>query len=294
MAHILKNDLLELHIDLPTQNYKHSRFDWTGKIVALSYKGNRLSGNEKPDIEGALFLGKGFYNEFGIDSALGYTEAKAGDWFHKIGVGALRKDDTEYNFHKRYEIRPLNFEVAFEINTVQISCQSPSLNGYSYFLKKEIELLETGFTIKYDLENRGERPIVTNEYNHNFLSLAGESIGTAYSLKFPFQIKPALFGETVNPEQLVQIGQSDITFLATPSEAFFFSNLSGGALVPAKWELEHTKLKIGISETGDFSTQSINLWGMGHVICPELFISINIAAGQSMQWSRTYQVYEMD
>ena len=35
MAHILKNENLELHIDTPFENYNFSRFDWTGKIIKV-------------------------------------------------------------------------------------------------------------------------------------------------------------------------------------------------------------------------------------------------------------------
>ena len=37
------------------------------------------------------FFFKGFNNKFGVDSALGLVEAKIGEWFHKIGVGLLKK-----------------------------------------------------------------------------------------------------------------------------------------------------------------------------------------------------------
>jgi len=36
-------------------------------------------------------------------------------------------------------------------------------------IKKEIELLKSGFIIKYCLHNTGKKIISTNEYNHNFL-----------------------------------------------------------------------------------------------------------------------------
>ena len=38
MAHILKNKNLEIHIDLPGENYNLSRFDWTGKIVKVKFQ----------------------------------------------------------------------------------------------------------------------------------------------------------------------------------------------------------------------------------------------------------------
>ena len=293
MAHLLKNKILEVLVHLPNENYNHSRFDWSGKIVEVKFKGKPISGTEIINQNENQLLGKGFYNEFGINAPLGYDQLKKGEWFHKIGVGLLKKDDTQYDFHKRYEVQPANFEVLLESNKIRIKCQSQFLNGYSYFLEKEISLLESGFEVKYYLKNKGRKTIVTNEYNHNFLSINHELIDTNYILKFPFKIKPELFDENINPEQLVEIGEKKIKFIGTPKQQFFFSNLSGGKMVDAKWTLENTKSKIGISETGNFQTNSINLWGWSHVICPELFFPINIKAGQSITWSRNYHVYEI-
>lgn len=64
-------------------------------------------------------------------------------------------------------------------------------------------------------------------------------------------------------------------------------------MVNATWTLENTKSKIGISETGNFITNSINLWGWRHVICPELFIPIRLQVGKSMKWSRAFHFYEL-
>ena len=54
------------------------------------------------------------------------------------------------------------------------------------------------------------------------------------------------------------------------------------------------KSKIGISETGSFQTNKVNLWGWEHVISPELFFNIFIKSGQSIEWYRTYNVYKVE
>jgi hypothetical protein len=293
MPHILKNKTLEIHIDLPSEGYKHSRFDWTGKIIEVKYKGYSFSGNEIANQKEDPFCGRGFCNEFGINSPLGYDEVEIGEWFHKIGVGLLKKEEPKYQFHKLYKIQPADFNVKIESHKIRIKCQSKFLNGYSYLLEKEIEILDNGFEIRNYLENTGNKTIVTNEYNHNFILLDSEFAGNNYVLKFPFQIKPALFGETVNPEGIVKIGSRDIKLTAPPKKQFFFSNLSGGQMVNAQWELEHIKHKVRISEQGDFQTNSINLWGWENVISPEMYIDINIQAGQSRKWSRIYNIYDV-
>ena len=293
MPHLLKNENLEIRIDLPYEQYQLSRFDWTGKIVDLKYKGKLLSGVELVNKDESSNFGKGFYNEFGINSPVGFDDIKTGDWFHKIGIGLLKKEEQQYNFNKAYEIEAAQFDVTSDSNKIQMTCNSKNHNGYAYLLEKEIELLENGFEIRYFLKNKGNKPIITNEYSHNFLAIDRAVINRDYLLKFPFQIKPDLFEETVNPEKLVKIGQKEIHFRGTPRSPFFFSNMSGGKTVQAKWSLENHKSKIGISESGSFQTNAVNLWGCGHVISPELFFNINIQPGQSTAWTRSYTVYEL-
>jgi hypothetical protein len=293
MAHILKNKNLELHFDTPFENYKFPRFDWTGKIVEVKFQGIQVSGVERTDGLNENYFGKGFYNEFGIDKALGFDETDIGGWFHKIGVGLLKKEQPEYLFSENYKIKPAKFQIVAESDRLLISCKSAVSNGYSYVLRKEIALNDTGFTIQYYLENTGIRDMVTNEYGHNFITINSALTGPGYTLKFPFQIKSELFDEAVNPEGKIAVGKNEIIFKGAPKEQFFFSNLSGSENVDAGWELINLERKIGIRETGSFQTNKVNLWGWTHVISPELFFNISIKPGETTEWSRTYEVYRI-
>ena len=152
----------------------------------------------------------------------------------------------------------------------------------------------SSFTVKYTLHNTGEKEIVTDEYVHNFMATDNALKGKEYALEFPFKLEPPLFDETVNTEQKVTIGSNRITFKETPKEQFFFSNLSGGKLENAAWTLLNSNTKIGIQETGNFQTNKMNVWGWGHVISPELFFKINIKAGKSLEWTRTFEVFKIN
>jgi hypothetical protein len=294
MAHILKNNHLELHIDAPTENYSCTRFDWTGKISQLKFQNIPLTTIENTDLINTACFGKGFYNEFGIDTPLGFHETAIGGWFHKIGIGLLKKENEQYLFHKKYAVKPAKFSVSTEANAVIIHCTSEAFNGYSYKLTKEIKLYSSSFTVKYTLHNTGEKEIVTDEYVHNFMATDNALKGKEYALEFPFKLEPPLFEETVNTEQKVTIGSNRITFKETPKEQFFFSNLSGGKLENAAWTLLNSNTKIGIQETGNFQTNKMNVWGWGHVISPELFFKINIKAGKALEWTRTFEVFKIN
>lgn len=293
MTHILKNKNLEIHIDAPTEKYNFSRFDWTGKIVEVKFNDISLSSVERSVCENEHHFGKGFYNEFGIDMPVGFDETKIGGWFHKIGVGLLKKEDDEYFFLKNYKIKPAIFNVIATQNKVSIKCISEDVNGYSYVLNKEIKLQKNGFIINYELQNTGENDINTSEYVHNFTAINKALIGANYALKFPFQLNPNNFDETENFEQKVEIGEQEFSFNGTPNDPFFFSNLTNSKNVEATWELINIKSKIGIRETGNFKTNKVNLWGWGHVISPELFFNIFIKPGESKKWSRTYTIFNL-
>jgi hypothetical protein len=288
MAHLLSNKNLSVKIDLPEENYNFSRFDWTGKITEVQYQNILVTTGECKNPENQNTLGKGFYNEFGIDSPLGFEETPIGGWFHKIGIGLLKKEDSLYQPGKKYEIKPADFDFFPAVNTLLIRCESAAQNGYAYVLEKTFELQENGFSIHYALHNTGEKEIRTDEYTHNFMAFDQEPIGIHYGLQFPFELQPEAFVETVNPEQKVILGSNNIQFSDTPKEPFFFSNLSGDALVPACWELNNPHSQISLREQGNFKTTKINLWGTKHVVSPELFFEIKLQPGSSVAWSREF------
>ncbi len=294
MPHILKNKNLEVHIDLPDENYDFSRFDWTGKITKVSFLDIPVSTVERTDGVNENSFGKAFYNEFGIDTALGFDDVEIGGWFHKIGVGLLKKNSDQYSFADTYEIKPAAFNITTEFDRIVIHCKSESVAGYSYVLQKTITLQDGGFTMDYNLKNTGEKDIVTDEYIHNFTAINNKLMGSDYVLKFPFQLNPELFADTVNTEQKVNIEGNEIKFNGSPKEQFFFSNLTGNKSVDSKWDLINLKSNIGISESTNFLTKKINVWGWKHVISPELFYNVNVKPGQSAKWSRKYRVYKVN
>ncbi len=290
MPHILKNNNVEIHIDLPNEGYQLSRFDWTGKITAVKFNKKLVSSVERTDVTNNIDFGKGFYNEFGITNPVGFEETEIGGWFHKIGVGLLKKSDGEYGFHKKYEIEPASFATDIKKGSVQLTCTSEVMNGYGYQLIKIIKLLNDGFVINYKLENTGTKTIETDEYSHNFLSFDRDLIGKNYKLNFPFILNSLKFEEKVNKEEKVMILGREISFTGTPKEPFFFSNITGSEQMKTGWELINHEKKLAIQEIVDFKTNKVNLWGWTHVISPEIFFKINLKPDQTTKWSRTYKI----
>lgn len=288
MAIILENSNLKLHISEPLGDYRFSRFDWTGKIRDVWFQGIRITANEKLSREDQHLEGSGFYNEFGIESPPGFNDIPIGGWFHKIGIGLLKKEHDQYHFGTKYTIKPAAFTVDAGSGVVLFSCISEKSLGIAYILHKEVKLLDSGFCIHYTLQNNGEKDIITDEYVHNFIAIDQDFIGASYELIFPFNLNPGLFYERVDPELAVNIGARKITFNRRPGSPFFFSQMTGGKEEDAHWELLHNKTSLKISEHGNFTTSKVNLWGDSHVISPEIFKQINIKPGASAKWTRAY------
>ncbi len=286
----LGNETIELKICEPGEGYRNARFDWTGKLVEVKYKDMALAGAEGREKDTAHLLGRGFFNEFGMEDALGFRETPMGEWFHKIGVGLLKKDKSTYEFGGQYDIRPAHFETKQHARSVSINCTSENTQGYAYTLDKTYTLLKDGFNIEYHLHNLGVKPIITEEYVHNFLNPGPSGVGSHCRLTFPFNLKPERFEEVVDPECIMVTGEQEIGFSAPPKQVFFFSHLNGKERVPAGWLLSLGEQNLFISEEGDFQCEKVNLWGNKHVISPEIFHQIHIEPGKATQWNRRYTI----
>ncbi|MAD97973.1 MAG: hypothetical protein CMB99_11665 [Flavobacteriaceae bacterium] len=296
MSIVLSNTTIEVTIDLPQEGYSASRFDGSGKITSLKFKGLELLGTEleNQNQEDDKTFGKGLYNEFGSMNPLGFREASIGEYCHKIGVGMVLKEDESYDFQKPYSIKPSEVEIQKSEDRITFTTIGELHKEYAYVLRKTLSLKEDGIQIDYRLENTGSKVIRTNEYNHNFIRFSEDLIGNDYSLTIPTELRLEELTELVNKEKAMAIKENEIQFAKSPTEAFFISTEFKDRFVDANWKLENKAINIGISETGDFKTKQFHLWGTPHVICPEIFIDIEINPNDSFSWSRRYQIYELE
>lgn len=294
MGHILKNDNLEVHIDFPQENYHFPRFDQTGKIVKVVYKGNLFTSVESTNHTDSNLIGKGFYNEFGMESSIGFHEVSIHQWFPKIGVGILQKENSEYDFLHSYPQKPAQFIINAQKENIQLTCTSLPCNGYDYKLSKKISLLHDGFQIQYQLFNKGLKNIKTAEYVHNFLAINKDHMGSDYELRFPFEFRIDQFEKFENEEDKVMFNKNLVSFSNTPKKPFFFSYMNGDQSVKATWELRNLKHGVGMRESGDFLTKKVNLWGWTHVVCPEIFFEFDLQPKHGIEWSRTFKFFEFE
>jgi len=76
-----------------------------------------------------------------------------------------------------------------------------------------------------------------------------------------------------------------------PSQAFYARVEEVEQPKGAAWELVHQPSGVGVREWSDFQVSAIALWGLGHVVSPEVFIQIAVQPGETQCWSRRYEFF---
>ena len=311
----ISNGLLRAKIYLPDAEkgfYRGTRFDWAGVMGSLEYKGHAYYGPffEKFDpavadvvigdtvVAGINSAASGPVEEFISvgETALGYSEARPGEAFCKIGVGSLRRlDKAPYSSYTNYPI--LNAGKRTESNgadfiefTQKIDCGS----GYGYAYTKRIGLV-TGLpimTIEHRLVNTGVKPIVTQVYDHNFLMIDREPTGPEISLTFPFAL--ATRGKVEGPG-LAEVHAHQLLFpkKLTGGDTFYgeFSGF-GKTAADYQFRVENRKTGAGIAISCDRPLITLGVWAVRTVVAPEPYIEINIPPGREFSWKYTYRFYE--
>ena len=292
--------------------YRATRFDWSGVIAGLEYKGHNYYGpwfnRVDPKVhdfryEGAEIVASpctgdtGPVEEFQTNgSALGWDEAKAGGTFVKIGVGVLRKDEGSYDFVKQYEIvDPGKWSVRKHSDSIEFTQEltDPS-SGYSYVYRKTVRLTKgkPEMVLEHSLKNTGRRTIQSTVYNHNFLVLDKQPPGPDFSITVPFQIQSP---QPPNPE-LAKIRGNQIVYLkALENQELVTTPMLGFSDSPQDNEIriENSRVGAGMRISGDHPLSSENLWSIRSVLAVEPFISMTINPGGEFTWKMSYGYYTL-
>ncbi|MFF2017140.1 MULTISPECIES: hypothetical protein [Paenibacillus] len=294
MGNILSNGILSVEI-AEMGAYTGSRFDWTGFITQVTLEqGKHTFCVPESLIPGQGSGGRGLCNEFGISRAIGYDEVPVGGWFPKPGVGLLQRRNLDsYSFMGDYERTLFVAEVEASSDSITYTVQPMECNGYSMLLTKRIAIHQNTLTIDYALENKGTKTIETEEYIHNFIGIDGNAVGVDYELRLPGVISIEKPESSYTSELLLTEGER-LSWKRQPDRPFYCM-LSSDAKGEAdfNWELIHKPSGVGLREIGDFPISQIALWGVGHVISPEVFVNISLLPRQSKHWRRSYEFFKL-
>lgn len=294
----ISNRVLQVKLLLPDAHngyYRGTRFDWSGAISSLQFQGHEYFGKwfdgYDPKIHDAIigpveeFLTKGM--------GLGYEEAKPGQSFVKIGVGAIRKpEEPAFRQFNTYDITDNGkWTTNKAADFVEFAQELSDTLGYAYIYKKTVRLVpgKPEMVLEHSLRNTGKKPISTSVYEHDFYMLDHQPTGPSYIVRFPFEIRPQADlhemaearGKDFNYLKELQAGQS----VATAMEGF------GDTARDYDIRVENRKAGIGVRQTSDRSISKLYFWSIRTTVCPEAFVDLKVEPGQEVKWRISYEFY---
>jgi hypothetical protein len=296
----ISNGVLSAKLSLPDPvngYYRATRFDWSGQMPDLQYKGHSYFGMWNPapydpKLHDAIM---GPVEEFLTNGmGLGYAEAKAGGTFLKIGVGVIRKpDEPKFQQFQTYEIvDPGKWTVKKHADSVEFTqvVKDPS-SGYAYEYTKVVRLVKgkPDMVLEHRLRNTGSKAIESDVYEHNFYMIDKQPTGPDVVVKFPFEVHNKVdfrgMAETRGKELVYlkeiegrQSVQSELTGFGTDAKDYDIAE-------------ENTKTGAGVRQTSDRPVARINYWSIRSTACPEAYIHMNIEPGKEFTWKIMYNFY---
>lgn len=290
---LISNNEVRMKVYLPDPNkglYRATRFDWSGVIGSVQYKGHEFFGYWKEthdplfheDLTGPV---EGF-----IDPGLGYTDAEPGGKFIRIGVGILEKEDEpKYNWTKTYKIVDHGrWEINQGEDWLSFTHEIKSDFGYGYIYEKLIRLKSNGFTIEHKLQNTGNKAIETDQFNHNFFMIDHEQSGPSFSVSFPYEIST-----TADLKGYLEIKDRELSFIKGIDNNSVYLELSGYSEEVEDHQvtvLNH-KSGAGVSFTVDKPLSRMVFWACETTLCPENFIWISVVPGEEESWTSEYTLF---
>lgn len=288
----------ELYLPDPERGYyRGTRFDWSGVIPSLEYKGHQYFGKwfdkYDPKLHDAIM---GPVEEFRTDEAgLGYAEAKAGGTFIRIGVGVVRKpEEPAYQAFRTYDIvDPGKWTVKKGADWIQFTQVLKDDTGYAYVYSKKVHLVKgkPEMTLEHSLRNTGSKTIRTAQYDHNFFVIDGQTTGPDVVVEFPFTPKPDR-----DLKGLARIEKNDLMY-SQPLEKgqSVFAEMSGFGSTASDYDLriENRKSGAGVRIRGDRPLAKVVFWSIRTTACPEPYIQLEAAPGKEVKWKYTYDFYTL-
>lgn len=279
--------------DATSGYYRGTRFDWSGVIASLEWNGHNYFGQWFPRYDPKLHDAiTGPVEEFlTAGEGLGYKEAKAGETFVKIGVGAIRKpDEPQFRQFATYEIADNGkWSVQKGSDWVEFTQELGDTNGYAYVYRKKVQVVKDKLLLEHHLKNTGRKAIASIVYEHNFFMLDGAPTGPDIVVRFGFEPRAIAdlkgLAETRGREfrylQELQPGQT----VMTGFEGF------GSTSKTYDIRVENRKTGAGVRQTSDRPISKMVLWSIRSNVSPEAYIDLKIPPGKETSWKIGYQFY---
>lgn len=309
----INNETIQAKIYLPDANhgfYRSTRFDWSGVIASLRVHGHDFYGpwftKIDPPVHDFIYQGSeiiagacsaitGPVDEF---KPIGFDEAKSGGVFLKIGVGVLRKpDDKPYDNYRVYEIaNGGRWQVEPKPDAIEFTqTLDDAASGFGYVYRKTVQLIpgKPEMLLRHSLKNTGKHALVSNVYNHNFLTLDGKQLQAGITVTLPFDI------ESPRPpdKQLAEIRGRQISYLkplkdretvATPIHGFSRTSAADSHI-----RIENPAAGAGMTIESDRPLDSLSLWSIRSVLAVEPYTAISVQPGADFTWTGSYRYFAL-
>ncbi|MDW7691188.1 hypothetical protein R9C00_19450 [Flammeovirgaceae bacterium SG7u.111] len=293
---VISNGEVTMKVYLPDRKkglYRSTRFDWSGVIGSVKYRGHEYFGAWK-DSHNPLatedVLGPA---EASASGGLGYDEAAPGEGFIRLGVGIIQKgDEQEYSQHiETYKILDYGkWKIDQGNDWITFTHTINSDFGYGYVYKKTIRLNDKGFTIEHTLGNTGEKQIELDQYNHNFFVIDNQVSGPSVKVKYPFKVHTES-----DTKGLAEVGGNSIKFNKEIEEGNSFSvELEGfkPSVQFNKFSIENKETGAGVTVSIDQPLTKAHFWAINKTLCPEQFIRLSVEPNKEQTWTSRYILFE--
>jgi hypothetical protein len=290
---------LRVHFLLPNAStgfYRSTRFDWSGVISGLDYKGHtffgRWNSRYDPTLHDAIM---GPVESF---TPIGYDEAQPGGTFLQLGVGILTRQDTSrYTPFRYYPIQnPGNWNISKVPGDIAFR-QDLNAGGYSYVYIKTITLDgdKARLTITHTLKNTGAKALESDVYDHNFFVFDTLDTGPGRVLKLPWTPTATPSDQKIFDSLAAVHGDSIVILSPFAPRRSFYTLLTGYSDRSTDYDLrlEERRSGTGVRIRCDHPLVKLAYWASLKTACPEPFIHVKAAPGETITWTLTYDFYTL-
>ena len=272
--------------DQPSSVYGGQRFESGGVVLQVSLDGQHTFLGKEP--RGERLGGFGLIEEMGISKAVGYEDAKEGEPFLKLGVGLLQRPQRpDYFFFPPFaEVERFPWDVAVAAKAATFVQVGKPFRGTAYRYEKRVVLddKEATLRIEHVLANTGEKPLVSDQYCHDFFAFDGAAPGPDYVVTTGFPTEAE-----AKPSPPMVAGERTVTF----SEA-----VKGGVYGRFRGDppdarshhftTRHRGNGLEAIVAGDFRCAVFACYADARAVSPEAYAALDVKPGETFRWTRTY------
>jgi hypothetical protein len=145
--------------------------------------------------------------------------------------------------------------------------------------------------LEHTLKNTGKRVLETEVYNHDFYVIDAQPTGPAFTIQFPFDVtaqKPLGDAAEIRGHEITytrELREDGHETVAGYLEGYSQSVKDNHSRV------ENSRVGAGVEESIDRPISKLYLWSIRTTICPEAYIALKIAPGESAKWQTKYRFY---